>query len=1075
MQEIEETSLYKTIIDDTNIYNAIYSLESYVFEKGLLSNDDLNLYNQLSDKYNKELINKVIGSCKDKLITILGSEELFIVKPYFRMKDYKDKKINFRPIHTTDLISQICIVCLLNPIMFKDDDSRHFSDITKLIPSNFYGNIPSSNVDNLFVNWKVKYKQYSEAIIKKYNEIKDTKEYSHEICLDLKDFFPSINPLFIYNYIYQKLSTIYCKEEQECLKIVLTKLLYFNVDKEGLDSWVKVYYPENDFSDSEFKVCRGIPQGLPQAYYFANLCMIEIAKIVANEFSGDAYYYVDDSVIYSNACDTKTKFDEKIELINKEIEKTCEKYKNEKPILNNDISSVFNSIKYKILFHTEGKSTFTSIDDAYENLIGLLNLSRQISIAAIFNDTLDDIEDNIVRDKLEVLINAISSEIEKYKQNNPQDNKAVNYNLKLLKRYRRFFLYRLRLLKIREDGEISDEYLKDYYNRYQIDEKDINLEKLFDVMSEDIFIAESRLLLSNIDGRKNELKEKIEDFEYFVVSKELELSEDAKNNLFFKKDIKGTLKTLEFHNQEYTSLSVLASNIFGTYSYSIDIKKKKELFNILKNSTLGELYKGYFKFIYNLSNEFKRKLYNAIISHLFSVTLSNDLSIYKWNNRPLQYYELRILIYVRNRHFNAKLFEEFVLKILDENHEDKGINKIDTLLFDVIHIFIKRIKTPKLIDDLILTHRLVNGLWKNGSKFLNSYTLHNEEHAVDLIKNSVKLVRAVDYLSIKELDYYILFLACYLHDISMVIHPNLAIFTGTSTKSDIITTNFLFEIKKLLSHTTIDSITKKIVLNNFKSVFNFFESHVRDNHTKLSASFIKGRHDSYLKFIEDCTLQIVAEVSESHGYNASEVYGRKSKAKQDLYSVKYMMILLRLADVLDMTKDRISYYILKENINQMEVVSQFHWISHLITDQCNIKVGYKQKDLDYTKVSYLKDGSIEEKLVIEIILNTANVSKINNNNGCKGFDATLEDNSIRVDILDENTICKNSENCIFLCKWITNKHYYLFLELFELKKYLKQVNNSLFHTQIHVDIKFSNSLPLDAEFFDIIKSYIEEK
>lgn len=260
-------------------------------------------------------------------------------------------------------------------------------------------------------------------------------------------------------------------------------------------------------------------------------------------------------------------------------------------------------------------------------------------------------------------------------------------------------------------------------------------------------------------------------------------------------------------------------------------------------------------------------------------------------------------------------------------------------------------------------------------------------------------------------------------------------------------------------------------MNNFKAVFYFFETQVRDNHTKLSAEFIKQRHDSYLKFIEESALQIVAEVAESHGYNASEVYGRKSKAKQDLYSIKYMMILLRLADVLDMTKDRISYYILKENINQMETVSQFHWISHLITDQCNIKTSYSQED----KLSnYLKNGSIQEKIVIEIILNTENLSHIPNKEGCKGCESRLEKGTIVIDILDNETKCKNNGKCSFLCKWVTQKHHYLFLELYELKRYLKQVNNSLFDTQISVEIKFSNSLPLDAEFFDIVKSYLEK-
>ncbi|WP_165044754.1 reverse transcriptase domain-containing protein [Dysgonomonas sp. ZJ709] len=1090
IKSIKGASLYKMIVSDTNIYNAIYSLESYVFEKGLLEDSDLKLYSQLSDKYDKSLISGVIEQCKKRIENILNSDdELFEIKPYFRMKDYKENKIRYRPIHTADLETQICLVCLLNTIMYKDfgleDENksvenkvnigRHFSDISKLIPSNFYGNIPSSSADNLFINWKVKYKEYSENVINKYNEFKESKEYSHEVCLDLKDFFPSINPQFIFNYIYQKSSTIFEREEEKkCLRVVLSKLLYFKIKQEDIKVWENIYYPNIDIASSDIRMCRGIPQGLPQAYFFGNLCMIEIARIVSEIFPGNAYYYVDDSVIYTNS--TEQEFEKNVISINAKCSSELQKFNKEEAILSENAKEFQKLLDYKVEFHTEGKSTCTAIDNAYENFIALQNLARQVSNAAVFNDTLDDVEDNLVKEKLDILIDAIDREIKRYskKENNRANNgKAIKYNLKLLKRYRRFFLYRKRLLSIRNEGDVSDKILQEYYDRFQINNEELAFDTLFETIDEDIFMAESRLLLSNIAvSKKENLCGKIKDFEFRIVSQALSLNKDCKNNLYYTKDLTGTLQIIALKDKSYDTLEKWAKDLLENYSYSSDIKKKNKIHQILEVPMVDPFDSDYFKFIYNVSNEFKRKIYNALMSQILAVNLSEHLSIYKLNNRTLQYYELRILTYLRNRIFKIHDFVVFATDVLNNSREDKGLNKIDTLLFDVIHIFIKRVKNPKLVDDLILTHRLVNGLWKNGSKFLNSYTLHNEEHAVDLIKNSVRLVRAVDYLSMKELDYYILFLACYLHDISMVIHPNLAKFTSPILKSDIIASNFLLELEKELNNGIIDSVAKKIILNNFKTVFCFFENHVRDNHTKLSAEFIKQRHDSYLKFIEESTLQIIAEVAESHGYNASEVYGRRSKAQQDLYSIKYMMIVLRLADVLDMTKDRISYYILKENINQMENISQFHWISHLITDQCNIKTLYSQEDkLD----NYLKNGSIQEEIVIEIILNTENLSHISIKEGCKGCESHLEKGSIIIDILDNETECSNKDKCPFLCKWVTQKHYYLFLELYELKKYLKQVNNSLFNTHITVEIKFSNSLPLDAEFFDIVKSYLEKR
>ena len=69
-------------MDEQNIYSAIFCLESYVFDKGLLDTEtpvvvkdenkieflaqnDLELYYALSDKHNMVLIEKVIGLCTE--------------------------------------------------------------------------------------------------------------------------------------------------------------------------------------------------------------------------------------------------------------------------------------------------------------------------------------------------------------------------------------------------------------------------------------------------------------------------------------------------------------------------------------------------------------------------------------------------------------------------------------------------------------------------------------------------------------------------------------------------------------------------------------------------------------------------------------------------------------------------------------------------------------------------------------------------------------------------------------------------------------------------------------------------
>lgn len=79
---------------------------------------------------------------------------------------------------------------------------------------------------------------------------------------------------------------------------------------------------------------------------------------------------------------------------------------------------------------------------------------------------------------------------------------------------------------------------------------------------------------------------------------------------------------------------------------------------------------------------------------------------------------------------------------------------------------------------------------ENGSKHLRFYTLHNQEHAVTLIKVAVRWIHALSLFNLKRSDYFILFAACYLHDISMVTLPDYAgFYTDTDTKPNQILTS----------------------------------------------------------------------------------------------------------------------------------------------------------------------------------------------------------------------------------------------------------------------------------------------
>lgn len=68
--------------------------------------------------------------------------------------------------------------------------------------------------------------------------------------------------------------------------------------------------------------------------------------------------------------------------------------------------------------------------------------------------------------------------------------------------------------------------------------------------------------------------------------------------------------------------------------------------------------------------------------------------------------------------------------------------------------------------------------------------------------------------------------------------------------------------------------------------------------------------------------------------------GIKSVASKQLISIKFDKILLRLADLLDMSSYRVSKPILYHNVEQMSEESAFHWISHLLTKGYSLRTEY---------------------------------------------------------------------------------------------------------------------------------------
>lgn len=1108
-----------------NIYKAIYCLKSYVFDKDLLNKEDLKLFYELSDKYNTRCVEYTIRRVQSRLSEIVFDDKtLFHVNVFFKIKDYNEetKKIVYRPMHTAPLCDLIAMASLLIPLLFDDSDGhRRKSELTKLIPHNFYGNIPGSKVEFLFEPWSKKYAEYTTQIVEHCREYQKSLQYRTELSLDIKNFFPSIRPLYIYNTIFSALSPLYeDPQDKETLCRILTKLLYFTIDKENIEGWKDEYYKENAqniVSDTLF-LTLGIPQGLPQSYLFGNLCMIDVAKAMESQSwfkECDAYYYVDDSVIYIGQKiespdffkDMISRVNEKLIEIGKDAAEKQKEFKDYSPynFLEEEYIAFHRKLDYVIKLHCDGKNCYTPMEKAVPELSGYQRETYKIANAIY--DNYDEEEDLFFSEKAKILTESLK---QKYKAN-IKSEKEIETEQKKVTRLIKFFSLRMQLLSMRQNAS----YLGMRHAAFNDDLKvspdfncEIDRKKWIEKANVNIFHNEGNLLIASLSIKKaKELVSSIASFERRFAKREDE--PDTCKWLYYSKAFDAELECKTLSLKYYESLETWVRSNFGNQfklgstelmeslyllvDFLVKLRNGKVVNSLTeKEKELSECLKqilpDYAYFIFVNSNEFCRTILNAYFSVCVDVQPSNATTFAKKTERKFCYAEFRTLAWLRNRDFTLTEFHKYLNSLNCSSLENKMA--IDINLVNVLGTFIGRVKRPQWVDDLIVTHRIVKGLWQNGSKFLNQYTLHNEEHAITLIELTVRIARAIDYISIKRVDYYILFLACYLHDISMVIHPNLRKFCSGDNESLSIVTDYMYETNKN-NYCTVDVGSKSVaqqkevsnfLIDLFERIFSYFENDVRSNHAQDSAKLIREWNDTFLHYLAPTLIAKVADVAESHGFDVDEVYWRKSKAKKSLISEKYMMILIRLADLLDVANDRVNYYLLKGNIEHMEKTSQFHWISHLVTDKIVVRPEYRTVDKDGQNSPFI------EYLNFNMYVNVKYESQINRCDTCKKGCFRVKTPEA-IDTLGEEIGFKHSgiytldfekENvetplrCPLLCKWIATKHNWLLEELQALQAYLNEVNNNMFKTKIRLNIFYNNDYELEPKMFDSVRSYLSK-
>ena len=225
--------------------------------------------------------------------------------------------------------------------------------------------------------------------------------------------------------------------------------------------------------------------------------------------------------------------------------------------------------------------------------------------------------------------------------------------------------------------------------------------------------------------------------------------------------------------------------------------------------------------------------------------------------------------------------------------------------------------------------------------------------------------------------------------------------------------------------------------------------------------------------------ETIACVSEAHGFDVEDVYLEKAAKAGELVNEKMVKILLRLSDLLDISRYRISDIVLNHNLTSLNETSRFHWISHFLTDQCRIDTRYKM-----TTIKSKGAGGpsmtkrIEERLVVTVDVlmsqTTATVPGKCKHVSCVELKAEPGKKTEIIVQCEQGNQC-DGDGCNFLCKWFMCKNNYLTAELAALKEYLISIPKNFFAADVEIRIQVIENKRLSNETFDYLKQYVEKK
>lgn len=443
------------------------------------------------------------------------------------------------------------------------------------------------------------------------------------------------------------------------------------------------------------------------------------------------------------------------------------------------------------------------------------------------------------------------------------------------------------------------------------------------------------------------------------------------------------------------------SNLYETILAGKNILNKNNISSSLDSIENAPYVNGYFEYKSDsLSFISTRKQHLFRDTHLSSSLFSimgnlfgysgnvKTIIPYDKNMKLLKVHEYRILNMLASSGSRMELILDKILDILAENMKNDENELCDPLINGVISFASKKIKDRLMLDSIIYAHHYVRDLWKNGARDLPFYTLHNQEHSVELIsileRANISLNGILtNYLNVFEL--YTLLMSVYFHDLGMLYfdYSNLREINGHSISRD-------YEVSELnfITNEMRDFLVRFNRSERIEKLIRLYKNH-RDYR---SISTRKDHHYNSTRFEEINEIVVyhlgpfVKNICFNHGVDYSSMRLTDEYINKERIDAYKVTTYLRFLDGLDNCKNRVTkglYNMISKYVSDDDIDSNTlsHWAKHMIIDSIDFcpEPIHKIKPLSSAIGTYLPSKAYTIRLIfnenIDLSMQTSKTNK----------------------------------------------------------------------------------------------------